>query len=392
MFRTPLHQQPQASAFQPAVVISGLDSTRRRLSFFPLPLYREQTPTIAHHLHNPFHWLNQFAINNNNNNKSSEEKSADALTSTLDEQIIAGMLRHIEKANNVSIVFAAEAGARQWSFATRESPFHIRFVYVTSSSSLPAELKNSSALRTRIDTLNGSFAGGERYTWSGVELHTALEQAANMHPHIYELFFSTKVYRGEDDASFADQVRRLLSEQNRVTLMSNYRQLSHAYFKELIVASANSSSSGVTIGDYMSAIRPMLMFEWLFVHMADNDEGEMFSRVEMSLERVLATLLARKHPNDFEADKKREVFVNILKWVKSVKAMPKQRADQQTSRVARMPIVDEWLEKIYKDGLYFIYRVRDKGPRKNHNQCFPQYVQLYHAIMLKMNKATKEAD
>ena len=48
----------------------------------------------------------------------------------LDKQTIVKRLRQIEKEENVRILYACESGSRCWGFASEDSDYDIRFVYV----------------------------------------------------------------------------------------------------------------------------------------------------------------------------------------------------------------------------------------------------------------------
>lgn len=45
-------------------------------------------------------------------------------------QIILEKIREIEQVENVNILFAIESGSRAWGFASPDSDYDVRFVYV----------------------------------------------------------------------------------------------------------------------------------------------------------------------------------------------------------------------------------------------------------------------
>ncbi len=45
---------------------------------------------------------------------------------------IAGELRRIEQAYDVRVLFACESGSRAWGFASQDSDYDVRFLYVHS--------------------------------------------------------------------------------------------------------------------------------------------------------------------------------------------------------------------------------------------------------------------
>ncbi len=46
------------------------------------------------------------------------------------EEIIQAKLKEIEKKENVKIIMAVESGSRAWGFASKDSDYDARFVYV----------------------------------------------------------------------------------------------------------------------------------------------------------------------------------------------------------------------------------------------------------------------
>lgn len=46
------------------------------------------------------------------------------------EEIIKAKLKEIEEKENVKIILAVESGSRAWGFASKDSDYDVRFVYV----------------------------------------------------------------------------------------------------------------------------------------------------------------------------------------------------------------------------------------------------------------------
>lgn len=46
------------------------------------------------------------------------------------EKLICSKLHKIEKENNVKILLAVESGSRAWGFASPDSDYDVRFIYV----------------------------------------------------------------------------------------------------------------------------------------------------------------------------------------------------------------------------------------------------------------------
>ena len=46
------------------------------------------------------------------------------------EEIILNKLKEIEEKENINIILAVEAGSRAWDFASKDSDYDVRFVYI----------------------------------------------------------------------------------------------------------------------------------------------------------------------------------------------------------------------------------------------------------------------
>ena len=46
------------------------------------------------------------------------------------EETILNKLKEIEEKENINIILAVEAGSRAWGFASKDSDYDVRFVYI----------------------------------------------------------------------------------------------------------------------------------------------------------------------------------------------------------------------------------------------------------------------
>ncbi|WP_053073697.1 nucleotidyltransferase domain-containing protein [Bacillus sp. LL01] len=98
---------------------------------------------------------------------------------------IKDMLNGIEFKHNVKILYGCEAGSRAYDFASENSDFDIRFIYI-------APFKDYLSLTRKGDTI--TLQEGE-YDIQGWDLKKALLLAKKSNPSIYEWILSPIVYR-----------------------------------------------------------------------------------------------------------------------------------------------------------------------------------------------------
>lgn len=103
------------------------------------------------------------------------------------EQRIQEALTGIERRENVRILYAAESGSRAWGFASPDSDYDVRFVYVRPA---PYYLK----LEARRDVLELPMDGV--LDVNGWDLDKTLRLLHASNPTLFEWFSSPVVYRG----------------------------------------------------------------------------------------------------------------------------------------------------------------------------------------------------
>jgi len=114
------------------------------------------------------------------------------------EQISAALV-DLARMRGVRVLFAAESGSRAWGFASPDSDWDVRFIYVE-----PLDWHLS--LRERRDVIEQMLPGD--LDLSGWELKKALKLYAGTNAALNEWLGSPIVYRQE--GSFADELRALL--------------------------------------------------------------------------------------------------------------------------------------------------------------------------------------
>jgi uncharacterized protein len=196
------------------------------------------------------------------------------------DQIIKEMLQEIESNHNVKILYACESGSRAWGFASPDSDYDVRFVYVHPKEHYLSIEEQRDVIELPINDL---------LDINGWELRKALRLFKKSNAPLYEWLQSPIVYLAEQ--SFASEIQ----EQ-----MSNYfspRAMMHHYLSMAKSAMDNDlSGSEVKLKKYFYAVRPILACRWI----ADCNEvppmefGKLRRLLDANLNQVVDDLLVKK--------------------------------------------------------------------------------------------------
>ncbi len=163
------------------------------------------------------------------------------------EEIIQTKLKEIEEKENVRIILAVESGSRAWGFASKDSDYDVRFVYVR-------KLEDYLKLENTKDVIEWQL--DETLDINGWDLKKALQLMHESNPSIYEWLSSPIIYR--NTAEFVE-----------------LKEISHQYYSEkkslyhyLHMASSNYKTyildqDEVRIKKYFYVLRPILCARYI---------------------------------------------------------------------------------------------------------------------------------
>jgi predicted nucleotidyltransferase len=164
----------------------------------------------------------------------------------LREQAMA-TLRDIEQHEDVTVLFACESGSRGWGFASPDSDYDVRFLYVNR---LPWYL----TLEPGRDVIERPISGN--LDVSGWDLRKALVLLRNSNPTLMEWLCSPIVYR-QDDA-FIDRLNALCSGCfSPVRGYHHYVSMARKNYREHLRREA------VRYKKYLYVLRPLLAARWI---------------------------------------------------------------------------------------------------------------------------------
>lgn len=156
-------------------------------------------------------------------------------------------LADIEEKHDVRVLFACESGSRGWGFASPDSDYDVRFVYVHR---LPWYL----GVGERRDVIELPIS--DELDVSGWELRKALQLFAKSNPTLLEWLDSPVVYR--QDAAWVARLRSLSHDFfSGMRVRHHYLAMAHKNFSGYL------QGESVRLKKYLYVLRPLLAMQWI---------------------------------------------------------------------------------------------------------------------------------
>ena len=162
------------------------------------------------------------------------------------KKLIQNKLKHIESEYNVQIVYACESGSRAWEFASPDSDYDVRFIYVRPFS----EYIRLDGTRDVIE-----YEINDVYDINGWDLQKMFRLLYKHNPVIFEWADSPVVYK---TSSEWEKIKAVLPEYtSKKSMLYHYlAMMKHnlfAYFK----------TDYVLLKKYLYVLRPLLACRWV---------------------------------------------------------------------------------------------------------------------------------
>lgn len=161
---------------------------------------------------------------------------------------IQKILTELEKEHEVRVLYAVESGSRAWGFASNDSDWDVRFVYVRS-------VRDYIRIRARRDVIELPIE--EDLDINGWDIIKALNLFRSSNPPLLEWLNSPIIYREEGD--LASQLRTVASSsysQKRLTY--HYLSMAKGNYKDYI-----AGKSQVRLKKYLYTMRPLICIRWM---------------------------------------------------------------------------------------------------------------------------------
>ena len=165
------------------------------------------------------------------------------------KQIIIEKLREIEKNENIKILLAVESGSRAWGFASSDSDYDVRFIYVRPKEFYLRLDKTRDVIELPIN---------DELDINGWDLKKALTLLHNSNPTLFEWLSSPIVYCKTD---FMD---------NNCEKLNSYFSAKKSLYHYLHMAENNNREflrdDIVKLKKYFYVLRPILACKWILEH------------------------------------------------------------------------------------------------------------------------------
>ena len=159
---------------------------------------------------------------------------------------IRQMLEQIEKEQNVKIIYAVESGSRAWGFASPDSDYDVRYIYVRRTEDY-----------LRLDPLPDTIEGplDDVMDFSGWDVRKALELMRRTNPSLMEWAYSPIVYRTSPEWElFASMIPQHFDP---LANMHHYMSMTLGNWNKHLKA------EHIKIKKYFYVLRPLLCWRWL---------------------------------------------------------------------------------------------------------------------------------
>jgi predicted nucleotidyltransferase len=164
------------------------------------------------------------------------------------ESILAA-LREIEAEEKVSIIYACEAGSRAWNFASQDSDYDVRFIYIR-----PESFYLSINVESARDVIERPIS--DKLDISGWDFRKALKLFKKTNPPLLEWLTSPIIYAEKGQG--VNEMRKLMDTFYSPTAAAyHYLHMARGNYREYL------QKDVVWLKKYLYVIRPLLAIRWI---------------------------------------------------------------------------------------------------------------------------------
>lgn len=161
-------------------------------------------------------------------------------------EIILKELRKIEETEHVKIIMAIESGSRAWGFASPDSDYDVRFIYVRKKEDYLKLEKVRDVIEWKLD---------EVLDINGWDLKKALQLLHKSNPTVFEWCASPIVYLETEEFAWLKEILP--------TYFSEKKSLYHYWHTAESTYRDHLTGDKVKVKKYFYALRPLLAAKWI---------------------------------------------------------------------------------------------------------------------------------
>jgi len=200
--------------------------------------------------------------------------------------IILKNLKEIEEKEKIKILYSVESGSRGWGFASKDSDYDVRFIYIRS-------LDWYLSIAERRDVIE--CPRSNQLDMSGWDIKKVLQLFKKSNPPLYEWLSSPIVYI--ERGSFAQRLRLLMpSFYAPISCLHHYLHMAKGNYKEYL------RGEKVRVKKYFYVLRPILACMWIATRktMPPMEFSELLhaQKLDKKLADEIERLLKRKRAGD----------------------------------------------------------------------------------------------
>lgn len=215
---------------------------------------------------------------------------------------IQSELNRIEREHRVRVLFAAESGSRAWGFASRDSDYDVRFIYVH-------ERDWYMSVESRRDVIEEMIS--DELDICGWDLRKTLQLLRKSNPALLEWLKSPLVYRANPE--FALLFGHLASEfYSPERGYQHYLSMARANYRDYLQGDV------VKLKKYFYVLRPLLAARWI-----EQGRGPVPMRFEKLVDELVEEPLVRIH-------------IAVL--------TARKRAGEELDKAHRIPVISNFIE------------------------------------------------
>ena len=155
-------------------------------------------------------------------------------------------LRKIEEKENVKIIMAIESGSRAWGFASPDSDYDVRFIYVRNE-------KDYLKLEGMRDVIEWQL--DEVLDINGWDIKKALQLLHNSNPTVFEWCASPIIYKETEEFTWLKEILPMYFSEKKS--LYHYWHTANSTYRDHLMGEK------VKIKKYFYVLRPLLAAKWI---------------------------------------------------------------------------------------------------------------------------------